>query len=194
MVVAALLAASLLVVAVLAAQPADAASRFKTVTRTFSNDFPTTIPSGPGVATPYPSDINVSGFRQGKIIDVSLSLNNYSHDFPDDVAVLLEGPRGQDAIVMSDVGFDLDVNNIALVLDDEATGKLPDETQITSGTFKPTQGTAPARFPPYGGALSFFDGTNPNGTWSLFAYDDTNPDRGVFAGGWSITIKARVPR
>ena len=33
-----------------------------------------------------------------------------------------------------------------------------------------------------------FNGTNPNGTWSLFVYDDTFSDEGRLAGGWSIEI------
>jgi hypothetical protein len=96
------------------------------------------------------------------------------------------------------------------VLDDEATAKLPDNTQLVGGTFKPTQGTsnftddgnprpsvfsAPARFAPYGGRLSIFDDTNPNGTWKLFVYEDTTDSSNggaEFAGGWSIKIRARV--
>jgi len=49
-----------------------------------------------------------------------------------------------------------------------------------------------APFPPHGQALSVFDGTNPNGTWSLYVFDDSAPgadmDGGKFAGGWSIKI------
>ncbi|MFF2290439.1 hypothetical protein [Peribacillus butanolivorans] len=51
-------------------------------------------------------------------------------------------------------------------------------TPIVSGTYRPTNIgvsdvlTAPAPAPPYGSTLSVFDGTNPNGTWSLFVFDD----------------------
>jgi subtilisin-like proprotein convertase family protein len=152
----------------------------------------------------------VSGLKQGSIRDVNLKLTHFSHTFPDDVGVLLVGPQGQEALVMSDVGRDLDVSGIKLTLDDEATDSLPDRTQITAGTFKPTQGTsvqerppadgnpAPADFPspapvgPYGSKLSVFDGTNPNGTWKLFVLDDSGSDVGEIAGGWSLRIKARV--
>lgn len=52
--------------------------------------------------------------------------------------------------------------------------------------------TVLAPFPPHGQALSVFDGTNPNGTWSLYVFDDSAPgadmDGGKFAGGWSIKI------
>ena len=54
----------------------------------------------------------------------------------------------------------------------------------------PSGGSAP---PQDGGpALSAFDGTNPNGAWKLYVVDDTIGCAGQFAGGWSLTINARV--
>src|SRR5262249_55070841 len=32
------------------------------------------------------------------------------------------------------------------------------------------------------------NGTNPNGTWSLYVFDDAGGDMGSFAGGWEIDI------
>jgi subtilisin-like proprotein convertase family protein len=158
-------------------------------------------------AEPYPSTIAVSGFKEGRIRDVNLKLIGLSHTFPDDVGVLLVGPRGQKALLMSDVGADLDVIDILLTLDDEAQDFLPDSAQLTAGTFKPTQGTTgptdeegflvPAKFPspapsgPYRRSLSVFDGTNPNGTWQLFVLDDSGFDAGSL-GAWKLRIKARV--
>ena len=43
-------------------------------------------------------------------------------------------------------------------------------------------------------ALSTFDRTNPNGTWSLYVNDDTSADYGRFFNGWVLEIKARVRR
>jgi hypothetical protein len=73
---------------------------------------------------------------------------------------------------------------------------------VIAGTYKPTQGTAqsgeggpvPANFPapapagPYGTQLSVFDGTAPNGTWSLYVLDDTDVEAGQIANGWSLII------
>jgi subtilisin-like proprotein convertase family protein len=158
-------------------------------------------------AKPYPSKITVSGFNQASIRDVNLKLRGFGHTFPDDVGVLLVGPQGQTALVMSDLGGSSDVSGTTtLTLDDEAANFLPDRAQITAGTFKPTQGTTtpgedgelvPANFPspapsgPYGPSLSVFDGTDPKGTWKLFVLDDSAGDAGRF-GAWTLLIKARV--
>jgi hypothetical protein len=195
--------ALVLVVLAVGATPkkADAGPRF--VTRTFGTAEQITIPENE-LAAPYPSEFNVGGFRRGsKIVDVNLTLRNYTHTFPDDVDVLLKkAGTNPSRTVMSDVGGDIDVNNITLVLDDEAlNGPLPDEDQIVGGRFRPTNIGAvvdsfPAPAPPSpnpGSNLSGFDGRNPNGIWRLFVRDDAFPDGGKFAGGWSITIKARVP-
>lgn len=190
------------------AKPADAATRI--VTKTFSNQGQILIPAGAtppscstgptsGTAAPYPSQKSVGAFpRLSHIRDVNLTLKNYSHTFPDDVDVLL-GHKGVNRTVMSDVGTSLDVNNITIKLDDEASTNLPDSDQIVAGSFKPTNVGAtdgfPAPAPPQDprSALSGFDGNNPDGTWNLFVQDDAGGDCGAFAGGWSITIKAAVP-
>jgi len=190
------------------AKPADAATTI--VTKTFSNQGQILIPAGAtppscltgptsGTAAPYPSQKSVGAFpRHSHIRDVNLTLKNYSHTYPDDVDVLL-GHKGVNRTVMSDVGDSLDVNNITLKLDDEASTPLPDETQIVAGSFKPTNFEAgdlfpvPAPIQDNRSALSGFDGNNPLGTWNLFVQDDLLGDCGAFAAGWSITIKAAVP-
>jgi subtilisin-like proprotein convertase family protein len=163
----------------------------------------------PSPADPYPSEISVSGFS-GTIRDVNLTLKSFTHRFPDDVGVLLVGPQGQNALLMSDSGSGFDVVGLRLILDDEATNSLPDlpaDGPITSGTYKPTQGTngitdgcpVPADFPfppapasPYGTTLSEFDGTDPNGIWQLYVVDDCDKFKGKIRGGWSLRIKAEV--
>lgn len=104
--------------------------------QTFSNPAPITINDGQP-ASPYPSTVQVSGVS-GAITDVNVTLRGFSHTYPDDVDVLLVGPQGQTVVLVSDVGFTRDVNGVTLTLDDEAADSLPDESQISSGTFKPT--------------------------------------------------------
>jgi hypothetical protein len=110
---------------------------------------------------------------------------------------------------MSDVGSGHSVRGVRLKLDDEATASLPDlavDGPITSGTYKPTQGTdagdacpAPADFPepapssPYETSLAVFDGTDPNGIWKLYVMDECDAEMGKIRGGWSLRIKAATP-
>jgi len=169
---------------------------------TFSNPGTITIPAGApgstsGAASPYPSSIGVAGVT-GTVSKVTATLTNMNHTFPDDIDILLVGPAGQRIVLMSDAGGSLDLLNVTLTFDDSAAG-LPDSAQITSGTFRPTNfGTgdafpAPAPGPPHGSALSAFNGTDPNGTWSLFVTDDAGADVGNIAAGWSLTITSAVP-
>jgi hypothetical protein len=149
------------------------------------------------VASPYPSKIDVSGLRRGHILDVNLKLRDYSHAHAMDVGVLLVGPRGQNAIVMSDVD-EAGVSDINLVLDDEAANPLA--APLVSGTYQPTNydSGVPDHFPspaptPSGNtAPSVFDGTNPNGTWKLFVVDKFLGRFGEFGDVWALTIKAKV--
>jgi hypothetical protein len=184
-------------------EEADAAGRFKKVTKTFFNPTNIAVPNtgaGPGPAFPYPSEIDVRGFRRGKILDVNLTLWNFTHANPDDVDVLLVH-RGKNRTIMSDVGGEENVTNITLILNDEATDELFNEIQLPSGSFKPTNVDnfdgffSPAPNPPNTKALlEGFDGSNPNGTWSLYAFNDNALGTGSFGGGWSMKIKAKVRR
>jgi hypothetical protein len=199
-------ALALVVMAVaLAPAPADAA-RTKVITRNFSKPQQITIPVGaPGVvaASPYPSRLRVQGFDRGRILDVNVTLRNFSHDTPDDVDVMLS-KGGRSCVVMSDVGgidFEEAANNITLRLDEEAANALPDDGgPLVSGTFKPTNAEGSDYFysPPdmeFPELSRTFDGFNPNGTWELRVVDDFGGEGdGQFAGGWTVTIKARVQR
>jgi subtilisin-like proprotein convertase family protein len=159
----------------------------------FSNPTTINIPDS-GAASPYPSNIFVAS--TGIIQKVTVKLNNLSHSFPGDIDVLLVGPGGQNAIIMSDVGGGSDVTGITLTLDDAAPTNMPG-TLLTTGTFKPTNlvGTAPepdtwpapAPAPSGSSPLSVFNGTNSTGTWSLYLVDDAASDVGSI-GGWELTI------
>lgn len=173
----------------------------------FANATPITITDN---RTSTPSTIEVSGLDT-PIADINVSLNVYSHTQPADVDVLLVGPQGQTALIMSDVAAASKANNDSLLLDDQAAAQLPSQDDITSGPFQPTNydfsnqpdSFAPdPRIPtplPSGSALAIFNGTNANGTWTLFvddADDDTPDSAGTIASGWSLSITTAngVPR
>lgn len=167
--------------------------------RAFSNPAAISIPTD-GVATPYPSRINVS--RQvGKVKDLNVRLNLFDHTNPDDVDVLLVGPRGQAAIIMSDAGGGNGVNDLNFTIDDEAPIFMPDSGQLTSTSYEPSNyevgvdsWPAPAPAQNDNRLLSAFDGTNPNGAWRLFVVDDTVNSSGGFEGGWALDIEVKPPR
>jgi hypothetical protein len=124
-------------------------------------------------------------------VDVTIS-----HTFPDDIDMLLVGPGGQNAIILSDVGANADVTNLLLKLSDAGTAALPDAGPLVAGTFRPTNVTstpadawpAPAPIPTGGSALSAFTGTNPNGSWRLFIVDDESTDAGS-SSGWCLNLR-----
>ncbi len=173
---------------------------------TFSNPTPILVPSGQplnttGVASPYPSNINVTGIVN-PVSKVAVKLINVNHTFPDDMDILLVGPGGQEFIIMSDAGGGADLINTTITLDDDADSLLPDSTLIASGSFKPANYGAgdlfavPAPGSPYetaspAGEASFasvFGGLDPNGTWRLYVVDDTGGDVGNINGGWELII------
>lgn len=186
------------------ASPAAAKPRRGTVTRSFANltaiELPVSSDNPTSALNLYPSPVEVRGLKHAKIRDVNVRLNNLSHRFPDDVQVLLVGPRGRTAIVMASTGGSFIIDDATLTFDDEASAGLPDEQMIESGTFRPTNTgnlavTFNAPAPATGGnaALSVFDGDNPNGTWRRYVQDELGAiDGGVIAGGWEIEIEARV--
>ena len=166
---------------------------------TFAN--PTLIsinPAGaPPSVNPYPSVITVSNLP-GTITDVSVTLSNLFHTFPDDIDILLVGPGGQRVLLMSDAGGQNSISDpVTLRFTDSATALLPDSTRLFSGLFRPSDYEAavgdlfpaPAPGGPYGGTFSVFDGTNPNGAWRLFVADDVPTiGNGAIAGGWHLNL------
>jgi len=68
----------------------------------FTNTTTITIPAI-GPASPYPSNISVSGLS-GTVVQVTVTINGLLHAIPDDLDFLLVGPAGQNAIIWSDAG------------------------------------------------------------------------------------------
>jgi subtilisin-like proprotein convertase family protein len=160
----------------------------------FSNAAPVPINEGGPSTT---STIDVSGFETD-LADVNVTLHNLSHAPADDLDILLVGPEGQTAIILSDIGFNNAATNVTLTLDDQALNQVSSSTAPTSGTFQPTNfqsgdswtsPPAPVTTPPTGSELGVFNSTDPNGTWRLVIQDDNlNGANGSLAGGWSLNI------
>ncbi len=160
---------------------------------------------GTDTTTPYGSNISVTGLF-GNITKVVVTLNNMTMPRPRDVDLLLVGPGGQKFIPMSDVGDLTAANGITLILDDAAGSAIPTggSSVVPSGTFRPTDVNsgadtfpAPAPSGPYNspapaGVATFatvFNGSTPNGTWSLYLIDDSNGGGNTtIASGWCLTL------
>jgi uncharacterized repeat protein (TIGR01451 family) len=165
-----------------------------------------TIPSNLNVtpAVPYPSHITVSGFS-GTIGKVTAQLKNVTHPFTDDIDALLVGPNPTNNLVLvSDAPQNVTAgaSNVSVTFDDAAGSFLPVGAAWGppngSITAKPTDydpGAAVDTFPAPAPAPSSnttlggtFNGTDPNGTWSLYVVDDALGDTGSIGGGWCLTI------
>lgn len=163
-------------------------------TTTFANTNSISIPLS-GSATPYPSVIQVAGLSE-PVSKVTVTLGDLNHTYPSDLDLLLVGPHGQSVVLMSDTGGGEAINGVIIVFDDDASNTLSETNRISSGVFKPTNyGTEDFFAPPappgnYGSALTVFNGTNPNGPWSLFIMDGFDGDAGAVLGGWGLNFEA----
>jgi subtilisin-like proprotein convertase family protein len=167
---------------------------------TFTSTTPIVINDN-GNASPYPSNIVVNDPALTTVTKVQVKLFNFTHTFPDDVDIVLVGPGGRRAMVMSDAGGGTDVNNLIMTFDPTSANILPDETALSTGTTRPANyvnviGTATDNFPAPGPGLltnepadlSVFNLTNPNGTWSLYVVDDAVQDVGQIGQGWDLIL------
>jgi uncharacterized repeat protein (TIGR01451 family) len=163
---------------------------------TFANTNFITIPDN-GPASPYPSQITVSNVT-GLVGNVSVTLDKINHTFPDDVDVLLVDPSGRKVLLMADAGGGNQLAGVSLTFDATASSAVADNDQLVSGSFVPAD-YAPEDFftnapaGPYETSLDLFDGTTPNGTWSLYVVDDSVGDEGNIAGGWSLSFTTLAP-
>jgi subtilisin-like proprotein convertase family protein len=155
----------------------------------FSNNGPITINDGRQSA---PSSIAVDGF-QTEIADVDVTIRNLTHTRSADVDVLLVGPGGQTALILSDVGTS--ATNATFVLSDQEANTVPSNAVLRGGNFQPTNfQSGDGFFPPApvtpatGSRLGVFNSTNPNGVWTLYIFDDNLNNVGALSGGWSLRI------
>ena len=161
---------------------------------------PSPIDLGPdeGPGGLYPSQIDID-WCPGTITDVTVWLEGVTHTAPLDIDVLLVGPGGQNAIVMSDAGGSQDIADLQLRFNDDNSTPLPAASVLSSGAYAPTNHglgdtfAAPAPTPSGGSALSVFDGTAPSGTWELYVMDDADVDSGAIGFGWTLFITATSP-
>lgn len=147
------------------------------------------------VAVPYPSSLRVDCVP-AVVRHLTVTLHGFTHNYPDDVDVLLVGPEGSAVRLLSDAGGFNRVTNLVLRFSDTATALLPDSGALLSGTYAPTDYGVPLDtfpLPAPGGVMATnfapFVGGPANGLWSLFVRDDLGGDAGYVAGGWSLGVE-----
>ena len=168
------------------------------VRSTFSSQYPVTnsikLPVY-GQGAPYPSTLIVSGVT-GVVSEATVNFFGLSHTFPFDINALLVSPAGTPILLMAHAGTNDSITDVNLFFDDSGP-PLPYAAQILSGTYQPTAylpRTLPPPAPrnPYSTLLADLYGWSPNGTWSLYTFDDVAGDYG-FLNGWDLTLTAVNP-
>src|SRR5438477_7787221 len=94
---------------------------------------------------------------------------------------------------MGKAGAGTAVTNLPLRCDDSASSAVPQNSALSSATFKPANYgnftfAAPAPAKPYGATLSALNGNSASGDWKLFIADDTPTDSGAITTGWSLAL------
>jgi subtilisin-like proprotein convertase family protein len=153
-----------------------------------SNTNPIVIPNL-GPATPYPSEIAISGMS-GTIQKLTVEILDLNHTCVDDLSVLLVGPNGQGVILITNLEGCGNFRHASLTFDDDAATSL---SSAQSGRYRPFGNKTNKRFPrvslsQVNNSLSAFNGISPNGTWGVYVIDDAGSDNGRVAGGWKLTM------
>ncbi len=149
-------------------------------------------------ASPYPSTLTVSNLT-GVVSKVTVNFFGLSHTFPSEINALLVSPAGNSALFMSHAGSHFSITNITLFFDDAGAAPLPADSAILDGTtYQPTAYNAPSSLPlpappgPYASPLAGLNGSDPNGTWSLYILADQVGDSG-FLNGWGLSLTTVSP-
>jgi subtilisin-like proprotein convertase family protein len=154
----------------------------------FRNSTPMQIPEF-GMAHPYPSSIIVADLP-GTIAEITVTLKDITHTALADIALLLVGPTGQNAVILANVGGAS--SHLTFLLDQRASSPIPVPT--ISGLFQPTVRPpfpvffSPAPLPSGAVGLDVFHGTPPNGRWDLFVIDQATQDQGYIHAGWELSF------
>ena len=156
--------------------------------------FPDTF-SEPALANPYPSVITVTG--GGVVQDVDVRLPGLTHDYPEELDILLVGPNGRKVMLLSDAASWTSFVNMDLTLDDEAGVTVPDEP-VNKMSYRPTDNPgdddsfpAPAPDGDIGTSLAVFDNMLVEGDWRLFVTDDTGYSGGALST-WVVRTEERM--
>ena len=158
--------------------------------QSYNNAAPITI-NDSAPATPYPSNISVSGVTNTSN-KVTVTLNGFSHTYSGDLTIVVVSPTGQSVALIGNAGGSNGYNGGSYTFDDAAATTVTGSGGIIlPGTYRASGGgsdvDAPAPSSPYGSSLGAL-GNLVNGTWSLYVDDQSGGDIGQIAGGWTVNF------
>jgi subtilisin-like proprotein convertase family protein len=172
---------------------------------TYDYTTPLTLPGSgtSGYASVSPATVTAVG-TLGTITDVELTLTGLSHSSISDMTFYLVGPNGDAGVwlfgeLSASAGSATDVT---LVFSDSAAGSIPFNPPggLASGTYQPGNPygspSLPSGDPPatsmYGSFLAAFGGSTADGSWSLYAWDDSIFDTGTL-DSWHLSVSTDAP-
>jgi len=161
----------------------------------FTSGTPVGLSTGTGMASVYPTTIDVSGLS-GIVTRVRVRLNGLFATTPEGLRALLVDPAGHAVTLFSGIGGSSDAAGALLTFADD--GMTLD--QPVSGVYVPTDSSfafslpAPAPRGPYTTSLSAFDGADPNGQWKLYLAGSGGGRADVLAAGWSLDVQTAPPQ
>jgi subtilisin-like proprotein convertase family protein len=164
-----------------------------------------TAPTGPGMtigpgvggASVYPSTIEVSDVP-GSILSARVTLTELTHTWTSDLNIVLQAPDGHTVLLLSGCRDRDDVNGTLTFADGGEPLELGRQNAVIgSGTYSPSKCAAPklvspAPACPCGHYFAPLVGGDPNGTWSLYVYDDAADDNGALTG-WTLELTTNAP-
>ena len=124
-----------------------------------------------GPAGPYPSSNLVSGISS-YVAGVAVTVSNLQHSFPHDINLLLVGPGGQSAVLMSAAAnYSSAYIPVTITFDQNAATPVPATGSLVTGRYQPAEYGSPVftnvpnLSPPYNTSLSVFTGYS--GQWMV---------------------------
>jgi len=167
----------------------------ETITRSYTNATALTIPDFAPTTPEYPTTIAVID-QPGNIQKIVVEIRGLTHNQSiRDFGAMIRSPSGQEVLLFAAIGDLVGKTGLHFTFDQSSSNLLPQSTNVVSGTYKPTNYTnGDWEFPSntyanYNSSLELFNGSLPEGNWSLFiSGNDSGSGGGSLSNGWVLTV------
>jgi len=159
-----------------------------TSTLSFEKDSDIDIPNS-GNADPFPSVLNVSGLPTSGVTVANVYFDDFTHEDPNDVDILLVAPNNQGIWIMSDADGTSNVSNHDYTFADGGEPLPSSGPLVDDKTYAPGNLGSPVEATPPGVTLvtTFAEFTgNMNGNWRLFITDDDDDSNDGDLEEWHV--------